>query len=61
MKKWDYEITITGARRTITAKSDRAKNGEPLNRKSVEFVNDAEKHWFRHTILGGIMLKGLSF
>jgi len=34
MKKWDYEITInharkTGASRTITAKSDRAKRRTP--------------------------------
>jgi len=39
MKKWDYEITTTGARRTITAKSDRAKQRTP---EPQEFANNAD-------------------
>ncbi len=39
MKKWDYEITLTGARRTITAKSDRAKKLTP---EPQEFANNAD-------------------
>jgi hypothetical protein len=39
MKKWDYEITTTGARRTISAKSDRAKQRTP---EPQEFPNNAD-------------------
>lgn len=39
MKNWDYEITTAGARRTITAKSDRAKQRTPQSR---EFANNAD-------------------
>jgi len=39
MKKWDYEITVTGAKRMITAKSDRAKQRTP---KPQEFANNAD-------------------
>ena len=39
MKKWDYEITTTGARRTITAKSARAKERTP---EPQEFANNAD-------------------
>ncbi len=39
MKKWDYEITTTGAGRTITAKSDRAKQRTP---EPQAFANNAD-------------------
>jgi hypothetical protein len=39
MKKWDYEIATTGARRTITARSDRAKQRTP---EPQEFANNAD-------------------
>src|SRR5882757_3867012 len=44
MKKWDYEITMTSAKRTIAPKSDRAKqrtpeaNVFPDNDGALEFV-----------------------
>ena len=39
MKKWDYEITIAGLKRTITARSDRAKQRTP---EPQEFANNDE-------------------
>lgn len=37
VKKWDYEITTAGLRRTITARSDRAKQRSP---GPQEFANN---------------------
>jgi hypothetical protein len=39
MKKWDYEITVSGAKRTITARTDRAKQRSPQPR---DFLNNDE-------------------
>jgi hypothetical protein len=44
MKKWDYEITMSGLKRTITPKSDRAKQRTPepqefaINDEALVFV-----------------------
>jgi hypothetical protein len=43
MKKWDYEITIAGLKRTITAISDRAKQRTPEPR---EFANNDDTIMF---------------
>jgi hypothetical protein len=59
MKKWDYEITTTGARRTIIAKSDRAKRRTP---EPQEFANNADALAFvKSGVVEGFLFSCRSF